>query len=478
MLWLCIHLSRLPLEVFTRGSEDDHPLVVHCGSAGRPRVVAASPSAAAAGIRHGQALAAARALHDGLRAHSRDQAAERRALEGVAAWCGQFTSMVSLVPPDAVLLEIGASLKLFGGLGSLLSKLEAGLEQLGYQVWLASAPTPLAAEWLARQQSGILLEGFGKLVRTLSQLPVSMPVFDRDMQDRLAGMGLRQVGDVLRLPRDGLVRRFGADMLLRLDRALGRAPDPRLPFAVPPRFSGHLLLPAEVDNTGALLFAVQRLVKELSGMLRARVAGVRAMNLQLVHGPASVTGVQVGMVMPARNEKYLLGLLRARLEAVQLSAPVQELRLLTDTLAFCEMPSRDLFADAAGETEAPEVLVERLRARLGDEAVQGMQVHADHRPEFAWRWSVPGQASIRPIPVRRPFWLLEEPKVLKTCRGRPCVQQVLQLWPGRERIESGWWDGRDIRRDYFVAQDRDGMRYWIFRELPEPRRWFLHGIFG
>lgn len=478
MLWLCIHLSRLPLEIFTRGSEDDNPLVVHCGSAGRPLVIAANASAAVAGIKSGLPLAAARALHAGLRACPRDQAAERRALESVAGWCGQFTSMVSLVSPDVVLLEIGGSLKLFGGLDPLLSELKTGLGQLGYQAQLATAPTPLATEWLARQQGEIFLDGFGKLVRTLSQLPVSALASDTDVQARLTGMGLHQLGDVLRLPRDGLTRRFGADMLLRLDRALGRAPDPRLPFVVPPRFAGHLLLPAEVDNTEALLFGVQRLVKELSGMLRARVAGVRAMSLQLVHDPTSVTSVQVGMVVPGRHERHLLELLKVRLESVQLAAPVHEIRLLTDTLAFCEAPHQDLFADAAVETEAPEVLIERLRARLGDEAVQGIRVYADHRPEFAWRWSVPGQDSIQPIPVRRPLWLLAEPRVLKTHRGRPCLQQELQLWPGRERIESGWWDGRDIRRDYFVAQDQEGMRYWIFHELPEPRRWFLHGVFG
>lgn len=478
MLWLCIHLSRLPLEIFTRGSEDDYPLVVHCGAAGRPRVVAANASAAVAGIKPGLALAAARALHTGLRAHPRDQNAERRALESTAAWCGQFTSMVSLVSPDVVLLEIGGSLRLFGGFNQILSELKAGLDQLGYQVQLASAPTPLAAEWLARQQGNIFLNSFGKLVRTLSQLSVSALVSDSNVQDRLAGMGLRQLGDVLRLPRDGLARRFGTDMLLRLDRALGRVPDPRLYFVIPPRFTGQLLLPAEVDSTEALLFGVQRLVRELSGVLRARVAGVRAMSLQLVHGPTSVTSVQVGMVVPARNERHLFELLKARLESVQLSAPVHEIRLLTDTLAFCEAPHQDLFADAAVETEAPEVLIERLNARLGDEAVQGIKVYADHRPEFAWRWSVPGEESIQPIPVRRPFWLLAEPKALKTHQGRPCLQQVLQLWPGRERIENGWWDGRDIRRDYFVAQDQDGMRYWIFRELSEPRRWFLHGVFG
>ena len=478
MLWLCLYLPELPLEVFTRGSQDASPLVVHCGSAGRPRVVAANLAARSAGIKSGLALAAARALQTDLRVHPRDQAAERRALEALAAWSGQFTSMVSLVRPNALVLEVAGSLRFFGGLNPLLEKLRTAIDRLGYQAQLATAPTPLAATLLARQGEGICISGHGQLVRALSELPLTVLDLEEDKQIRLNGMGLRRLGDVLCLPREGLARRFGTELLSLLDRALGRLPDPRMPFVAPPRFVGHLLLPAEVENTEALLFGLQRLVRELVGLLRARMAGVRVMTLQLVHGPASLTDVQVGMVTPGRDEKYLLELLKVRLERVRLTAPVREIRLLTDAIESHRASCRDLFPGSAAEAEAEGMLIERLRARLGEDAVRGVSPVADHRPEFAWRWSEPGQGGGQLPGAQRPLWLLATPMALKASQGRPCLEQVLTLWPEQERIESGWWDGRDIRRDYFIAEDRQGMRYWIFRELSECGGWFLHGLFG
>ena len=50
--------------------------------------------------------------------------------------------------------------------------------------------------------------------------------------------------------------------------------------------------------------------------------------------------------------------------------------------------------------------------------------------------------------------------------------------PGPERIESGWWDGDDVTRDYFVALNADGARFWVFRERSGASGWFLHGIFA
>ena len=82
--------------------------------------------------------------------------------------------------------------------------------------------------------------------------------------------------------------------------------------------------------------------------------------------------------------------------------------------------------------------------------------------------------------------MLEEPRALNASAGRPVFEDVLHLEGDPERIETGWWDGRDIRRDYYVARNRRGMRLWIFRDYGRGHsdgnggdsRWYLHGIFG
>jgi protein ImuB len=132
-------------------------------------------------------------------------------------------------------------------------------------------------------------------------------------------------------------------------------------------------------------------------------------------------------------------------------------------------------------------LIEHLRARLGAQAVYGIGCVSEHRPENAWRVTEPALASVvssmdagepANLPFRRPLWLLQAPRELDSQRGRPRHGGALELLAGPERIESGWWDGADARRDYYVAQDARGARFWIYRECVGARKWFLHGLFG
>jgi protein ImuB len=123
-------------------------------------------------------------------------------------------------------------------------------------------------------------------------------------------------------------------------------------------------------------------------------------------------------------------------------------------------------------------LLERLRARLGSEAVRGVYPIAEHRPEQAWRYGEPGEMTGDCPSGERPLWILDTPMRLQQKRGRPLLHGRLSLQADRERIESGWWDGGDVRRDYFIAEDTRHSRYWIYRDLDDADgHWYLHGIF-
>jgi protein ImuB len=77
----------------------------------------------------------------------------------------------------------------------------------------------------------------------------------------------------------------------------------------------------------------------------------------------------------------------------------------------------------------------------------------------------------------RPLWLLSEPAALAPAwHVAPWI-----LRDGPERIESGWWDGGDVRRDYYVAESPQGGLAWIFRDHrrgTDDGEWFLHGWFA
>lgn len=478
MLWTCLYLPDLALETFTRAGSDSDPLAV-CEGAGRTqRVLSVSAAAQRQGIHSGMRVSAALALDAALRVCLRDRRAEIAALESMAAWAGQFSSRVCVVEPQALLLEVGGSLRLFRGLEQLLAQIEFGLAGLGYRAQFGVAPTPLAATWFARAGAEMQVTELGGLSSALATLPLNALDLAPGEREGFEGMGIRQIGDILRLPRDGLARRWGAEFVLMLDRALGRVADPRRNHVPAASHESRLPLPAPVESVEAIMFALNRLAQELCGVLRTRVAGVQEVVLTLHHPGAEETRVPLGLVAPTRDPRHLLELFREQLARATLKAPVETLVLCAPRLAPHVSSNLDLFGSCQTASEAASILIERLRARLGARAVQGVKAVAEHRPELAFCYAEPGEASALVDSGVRPFWLLPEPVQLEMREGRPWLDGALELEGSGERIESGWWDGREVARDYFTARNELGERYWVFRDLPEAKRWWLHGVFG
>ena len=494
MLWLCLRLPRLPLEVRSRAMRRGGPPLA-VADPQRGRVVAADGRARACGVRPGMGLAAARALCAGLRVLPRDPDAEAEALARLAAWAGRFSDRVGLAPPCSVLVEVGGSLRLFGGAERLRLKVAAGLEALGYTFGLAAAPTPLAARWLAQARPGSWVPDAAALEASLDALPLDLPLEAVPAQAlaRLRAWGLRRLGELARLPRAGLARRVGPELTAALDRARGLAPDPVAPFAPPAAYRGRLELPAPCADAGALAFALRRLLAELEGWLAGRDGAVSRLTLTLGHAGGAATPVALPLAAPCADAARLLELLRLRLERTRLPAPVLSLTLESGPAEPAAPRTGELLgAGAEGPREPPAALLDRLDARLGRGALAGIAPADDHRPERAWRRVAPAPAgdggrdgrgrapssAEPPPPGQRPLWLLPRPRPLPARRGMACLPAGLRLVAGPERIDTGWWDGRPVARDYYVAETPEGARWWVFRERRGTRGWYLHGLFA
>ncbi len=478
MLWLSLFLPYLPLEVYSRGDAGSEPLAVCEGRGNRQWVSACNSPAWDMGVRPGMRLSAAQALAHGLRVRMRHQQAEAAALANIAAWAGQFTPVVSLEPPQALLLEVQGSLALFGGVAALLRQIRQGMAALGYRAAMAMAPPPAAALLLARAGREVWVQDTGALVDELGKVSLDFLDVPPATRAALRGLGLRQLREMLDLPRDGLTRRYGPELVIYLDRLTGRQADPRRHFAMPQRFHSRLELPAEVENAAALLFAARRLLLELCGFLRSCCGGTQQLYWELLHRDHESTRFTVGMVSPNRDAEHLTGLLRERLDRVQLPEPVQEITLTVEEILPLPGETHALLKDPSKCSEDWPQLVERLGARLGEEAVQGICSVAEHRPERAWRPCAPGESWPCARFGARPLWLLSKPRPLEIKGCRPVNGGVLSLLQGPERIESGWWDGSDVLRDYYIAENPQGERYWIFRERREEGGWYVHGVFG
>jgi len=430
------------------------------------------------GVHPGMGIAAAWALAPRLRVQPRQVALEREALEGTAAWICSFTPQVSLEPPDGILAEVGRSLRLFGGLAPLVRRMRAGLEAMGFASTLAAAPTARGAWWLALAGREVLIAERAALGSTLAALPVEVACREVSTLELLRGLGVVTVGKLLALPREGVARRCGQGLLGALRQALGEVPEARAWFVPPPRFAARLELPGEVTHAEGVLFATRRLLIQLEGFLAARHAGVHSFLLTLQHRNARSSGLEVRLASPGREAARFAQLLRERLGMLVLDEPVEALRLDARDLVPLSGRAMDLFQDARGEAEDWLRLVERLQARLGDEAVHGLATHPEHRPERGWRPLALGErapnASAWTEP--RPLWLLDPPRRLNEASGVPHDGGALELLAGPERVESGWWDGGDVARDYFIASAPGSALLWVFRE--PGGGWYLHGLFA
>jgi protein ImuB len=473
MLWACIVLPRLALDAVLRRRPDRHaPLALVDGPAQLRTLPAVTDAAAAAGLRAGMRLTAAHALLPRFELVEHDPAAETRWQRFLAAWAYRYSSLVSAQWPGCIVLEVRASFCLLGPWPRIEARLREELQALGFAHRIAMAPTARAARVFAGLRDGFAVDQAAAMQAALDAVPVRHAQLPGDAGERLQRMGIRDLRTLRGMPRDGLRRRFGDELVQAIEQLYGDADDPMPSYAPPDRFDARIELGHEVESHLPLLFPLRRLIGDLCTMLSIRDGGVQRFQLQLEHEDRTRTDLDIGLLAAERDPGLLLDVLRSRLERIAIPKPVVALRLLARELPPFVPASHDLFEQRLQQAMPWAQLCERLRARLGEDAVHAIAPTGDPRPERAWR-RVQGEAKhIDQAPPRppRPTWLLPRPLPLRDPGAR--------IVAGPERLESGWWDGEDARRDYYVLENAQGQRAWAFAPPGEQGGWMLHGWFA
>ncbi|SDE35351.1 protein ImuB [Paraburkholderia lycopersici] len=514
-----------PLVLSTSSLSEDAGVDADSGGASAPRcyaladhtrILIADLDALRLGVQPGNARSHALALAPGLVLLEPDPARETRASEALALALLAYTPRVSLAQSHTLLLEVGSGLRLFGGVRALLAKVAATVANCGHVARIACAPTAWGAWTLAQARATHASRRWHALKNTtlsrvLDALPVTLAPFAAQHDHALTQIGCATLGDLRRLPRDGIVRRFGDGVLGWLAQARGEAPDPRVWFAAPPSFHASLELQARVESAEALLFAARRLVMLLAGWLAAQHTALSGFELRLEHELASrhaprTSSLTIAWASPSRDADHLLWLLRERLNQTELAAPVIGLALVASQVSEYEAPTDALFPMHEAAEASLGQLFERIGARLGEQNVLQLFVEDDHRPELAMSARPYRESEAKrsrkprkerdmqqeagasaqsafdlpevPLPAQpRPAWLLEKPLKLAMRGDRPVYRRPLKTLTRTERIESGWWDGEGVGRDYYVAADDRGRMFWLYRERIGGQ-WYLQGLFG
>jgi protein ImuB len=471
MLWACIVLPHLALDsVLRRHPEPNRPLALVGGHSQRCELVAVNDAAARAGLQAGQRLTLAQAIVHDFAIVEHDPREAERWQRFLAAWAYRYSSQVYAGWPDAIALEAQGSFNLIGDWPRFEAQLRADLTALGFRYRIALAPTAHAARVLAGVRDGTAIRQHEHLRNALGGIPIRRAALPDDASTRLHHVGLRELRQLFALPRDGLRRRFGQGLLDHVDRMLGHAPELLECYRPPDTFDVRVELGYEVEQHQTLLFPVRRMTSDLAAYLAGRDGGVQRFVLRLEHDDHPPTQVEIGLLAAERDPALLFELTRSRLERAVIPAPVVALRLIAKQLPPFVPVGHDMFDEQPVGAIPWEQLRERLRARLGPDAVYRVMETTDPRPERAWRREDDSDSTGVEDRPPRPTWLLPQPIPLRDPAPR--------ILSGPERLESGWWDGSDARRDYYVLETSLGQRAWAFAPVNEQGQWMLHGWFA
>ncbi len=467
-LWISLYLPNLQLDSIN--PDQATPIAITERVKNQQRIVSCTKGATDLGITRSMVLNGAYALCPALTVVEYDEEHQATLLRQVGEWAMQFSSIVSVHPPDHLLIEIAGSKKLFAGFETLAGLIEQELATLGFGAQMGIAPTPLAANLLARANNRIGITRAARLPTGLKELPATLLDLDEQTKEGLRRSGIHTIGALLNVSPASLTRRFGPACVKYLDCLLGKHPYPVKPLRSSEIFERSLDLPVEVHDTNALQFATQRMTSELSAFLIARDAGVNGYRFTLRHERHPKTTLQLRFLQATSQPKHLHQVLSERLAQTVLPAPVSGLGMVADMFSDIERDAADLFHKSQRQQKSLGEVIDKLCSRLGTDALHALSTVDDHRPEKAWKKTFPDCFEQNDdLWPQRPLWMLETPKLAK---------HRLHRISGIERIETGWWDETDVRRDYFIANDKNGTRYWVFKERDGSDEIYIHGLFA
>jgi protein ImuB len=503
---VCVWLPQLATDRLERkhdAARPPEPLVVSAPGKGGNRLVAVNAAAERLGLREGMLLTDATAIAPCLKAVPQDRPAQAALLNRLALWCRRYTPHSGTDGADGLWLDVTGAAHLVGGEAALLRDLAERFRRAGFTVRAAIASTQAAAWGMARfGRDALALVPPGEERTRLSPLSVRALDIAEEKAQLLDQLGLTTIAPLLSMPREGLRARFGKALLDRLDQALGLAPEGRGALSAPPVYGARLDFADPVTALEAIGQAATRLVGEVAGQLHADGRGARRVTLRLIDTGGGMSEMALALARPSHDAPHIARLLRERLSTLE--------GRFADTLAFdaavmlatrvevLGAAQADWQAGGATDDAALAALIDRLSARLGDDAVRRLTFRESHIPERASPTVPVLRAEASPAPLLaapRPLLMLPWPEAIEAIAELPDYPPRRFIWrrvahlviaaEGPERIAAEWWRAGEEAsppRDYYTVEDEAGRRVGVYREGlysgEGSPRWFMHGVFA
>lgn len=470
------------------------PFVVAAPERGRMVIRAANQKAEAEGIIAGKVVADARTIFPDLHVVDAKEGMEYELLQTLGEWCLRYTPDITIDPPDGLLLNISGCPHLWGGERAYLKELVLKLRGMGYDTRAAIADT-IGAAWAHARYGKItpIIES-GRQKEALSPLPPLALRLDQITTDRLHKLGLYTVAHFIDMPRPTLRRRFGQEILIRIDQALGTLTEAMKSLRPIPPYEERLPCLDPVRTAKGIEIAIQKLLTQLCQRLFREDKGLRAATLTCHRVDNEVQQISFSTSRPSRNIEHLFRLFALKLPSICPALGI-ELFLLEATVVEDLMATKEMLWNHAGSNEKVVAeLLDKIGGKIGMDTIHRYLPDEHYLPERSYKEvaSLQEKATGQWCGNRlRPICLLPEPERITVAVRTPDYPPFLLRYKdecykivkadGPERIEQQWWEKEGPHRDYYSVEDENGARYWIFRSGHydnEQSKWYLHGFFA
>jgi len=474
----------------------DQPFVLSAPVHGRLIITACSPQAQAFGIGAGMAVADARALETRLHVLNDQPQLVPQLLKRIGERAIRYTPVVSIDLPDGILLDVSGCSHLWGGDLPYLQAMAVSLRKNGYAAHLAMADSIGTAWAVARFRTGVtVIEPNGQKDALLSLPPEALRV-GGDTVERLCKLGLTRIADLVNLPRPSLRRRFGPELLLRLDQALGHTTESFVPIVPIEPYQERLPALEPISTRTGIEIALERLLEMLCARLHREQMGLRTARFTCYRVDGKAMQISIETNRPSSHARHLFKLFEMKLATIEPGLGI-ELFLIEAARVEDHGPGQEKLWETQGGLEDVRLseLIDRIAGRFGAACLR-RDLPAEHYwPERATKPSASlteKPATGWPTDKPRPLHLLERPEPIQVTAPIPDYPPMLfrhkgalhkiKKADGPERIEAEWWLETGEHRDYYAVEDEEGARYWLFRlghyDAEKPPAWFLHGYFA
>jgi len=475
----------------------DEPLVTVRTEGSRRLVGAVDQAAHALSLRPGQTIAHAQAMVPGLHIVDATPEEDEASLHELARWCIGYSPIVAPNPPDGIWIDIAGASHLFGGEEQLVTDLVQRLRSQSIKADACVADAPGTAWGMVRYGKQAIVPP-GRSIEAVEGLPLPALRLPQATVEALHRLGIERIGQLAAMPRAPIVRRFGKEIVLRLDQAFGHVVEPLNPLLrkdVPAR---RVTFAEPVGRLEDLQSIVRRLADGLCRDLERLSLGIRRLDLVFERIDRCSVALRIGTARATREADHLARLFDERLQTIDPGFGIEAAVLIAGKVE--PLSERQIEAKELKEGDADRVdlsrLVDRLSARLGPKRVYRLAPVESRVPERAMK-RIPALAPAPdahwPEDLPRPARLLDPPEPVTAMALLPDHPPAFFVWrkvrhrvvraDGPERITGEWWTSereRSSLRDYYRVESEQGTRFWLFRDAPtaEGGRWWMHGFFA